>query len=227
MNTAKIDEFYSLMEDYYYNKTAPSVTQISDSCKRDPFRVLISTIISLRTKDSVTLKASKSLFKLSADPENMMNLSEEEIVNAIYPAGFYRRKAVTIKAICKDIVERFGGKVPADLDKLLSLKGVGRKTANLVLVEGFGMDAVCVDTHVHRICNRAGIVKTKTPDETEMCLREILPVQYWKKWNEMLVSYGQNVCKPRGPLCSSCKLFHLCDKVGVKIKGDSHETPDR
>ncbi|MEC9491720.1 endonuclease III domain-containing protein [Flexistipes sp.] len=227
MKTTKIHEFYSLLEDYYFSQKPPSVTQISDRCKRDPFRVLISTIISLRTKDSVTLKASESLFELSSEPEKMMNLAEEEIINAIYPAGFYRRKAVTIKAVCKDIVERFDGKVPADLDELLSLKGVGRKTANLVLVEGFGMDAVCVDTHVHRICNRAGFVKTKTPDETEMRLREILPVKYWKKWNEMLVSYGQNVCKPRGPLCSSCKLFHLCDKVGVKIKGDSHETPDR
>lgn len=227
MSADKIDEFYSLLEDYYHNRVAPSVTQISNNCKKDPFRVLVSTIISLRTKDAVTLKASEKLFRLADEPAEIMSLSEEEIANAIYPAGFYKKKAATIKGICGNLLEKFAGEVPADLDLLLSLKGVGRKTANLVLVEGFDMDAVCVDTHVHRICNRAGFVKTKTPDETELRLREILPVKYWKKWNEMLVSFGQNVCKPRGALCSTCKMFDICDKVGLKIIGVSHETSDR
>jgi len=182
--------------------------------KRGPFEILISCILSLRTKDETTGEASRRLFSLALTPEEMSHLSEKKIERAIYPAGFYRVKAKTIRAISRDIIERFGGDVPDTMEGLLSLKGVGRKTANLVLASGFGIPAICVDTHVHRITNRWGLVKTKTPEKTEFALRELLPKRYWKDINPNLVPYGQFVCAPLSPHCSECPVT-ACSRVDV------------
>lgn len=212
MDLKHLDTFYLVLEEFYSKTRSPSVTQISKNCKRNPYMVLISTIISLRTKDAVTVESSKKLFKLAKSPKEMLKYSPEDIQMAIYPAGFYKKKSYTILEISKTLIDRYDGAVPSSLDELLKLKGVGRKTANLVLVEGFDKDAICVDTHVHRICNRAGLVDTKTPDETEIVLRRILPKVYWKKINEMLVVYGQNICKPVSPACFYCKFEQICAK---------------
>ncbi|WP_022846458.1 MULTISPECIES: endonuclease III domain-containing protein [unclassified Desulfurobacterium] len=183
---------------------------------RDPFKILISTILSLRTKDEVTARASERLFKKADNPYDMVKLSEKEIEELIYPVGFYRNKAKTIKEICKTLIGKYDGKVPDSLDELLKLKGVGRKTANLVVTLGFNKPGICVDTHVHRIMNRIGYVKTKTPEETEFALRKKLPKKYWKIINELLVALGQHVCHPTSPKCSICPIRDYCQKVGVK-----------
>ncbi|WP_456484992.1 endonuclease III domain-containing protein [Desulfurobacterium sp.] len=183
---------------------------------RDPFKILISTILSLRTKDEVTARASERLFKKADNPYDMVKLSEKEIEELIYPVGFYRNKAKTIKEICKTLIEKYDGKVPDSLDELLKLKGVGRKTANLVVTLGFNKPGICVDTHVHRIMNRIGYVKTKTPEETEFALRKKLPKKYWKIINELLVSLGQHICHPISPKCSICPIRDYCQKVGVR-----------
>ncbi len=198
------------------NRWKVPVVSLIGKRDKDPFKVLISTIISLRTKDEITEKASERLFSLADNPYDMLKIPEEEIQNAIYPAGFYKNKATTIKEICITLVEKYGGKVPDNLEELLSLKGVGRKTANLVLSEGFGKPAICVDTHVHRISNRLGIVKSKTPEETEKQLSEKIPVEHWNRINENLVAFGQAICKPISPLCSKCPVSDLCPKIGVK-----------
>ncbi len=211
----KIDLIYNILSEEYKNLKTPSVTQISKSNKKNPYKILVGTIISLRTKDEVTLKSSKRLFEKADTPEKMLKLSEEEIQKLIYPAGFYRNKSKTILEISRKLIDEYEGKVPSNLDELLKFKGIGRKTANLVLVEGFGIDAVCVDVHVHRICNRLGILKTKTPDETEMVLRKILPKKYWIDFNEILVAYGQKICRPVSPYCSKCKLDLYCEKINV------------
>ncbi len=195
----------------------PSVTLVGKRWK-SPFLVLISCILSLRTKDQTTLPAAERLFTLADSPEKMLKLTTAQIEKIIYPVGFYRTKARTILGICKDIIEKFNGKVPDELDVLLTMNGVGRKTANLVLTEGFSQPAVCVDTHVHRISNRLGYVKTRTPEETEMALRKKLPKRYWRGYNALLVTWGQNVCKPVSPLCSRCPIDRYCDRVGVTIR---------
>jgi endonuclease-3 len=197
-------------------KWNPPVVSLVGKRTKDPYKVLISTLISLRTKDEVTEKASSRLFSLADNPYDMLKLTEEEIAKAIYPAGFYRNKAKTIKNISKQIVERYGGKVPDTLEELLSFKGVGRKTANLVLSEGFGKPAICVDIHVHRISNRLGIVKSKNPEETEKQLMEKIPKEHWNRINENLVAFGQTVCKPVSPFCSKCPVSQYCEKHGVK-----------
>jgi endonuclease III len=182
---------------------------------RDPFQILISCLISLRTKDEVTGEASARLFRLARTPRTLARLPAATIANAIYPAGFYRTKARTIKEVSHTILERHDGKVPDEMDALLAFKGVGRKTANLVLTIGFGMPGICVDTHVHRISNRLGIVKTKTPEQTEFALRKVLPRRHWIPYNDLLVTFGQHVCKPISPLCSTCPVRDLCMRIGV------------
>ncbi|OGI30448.1 MAG: endonuclease III, partial [Candidatus Melainabacteria bacterium RIFOXYA12_FULL_32_12] len=180
---------------------------------RDPFKTIISCILSLRTKDETTYGATLRLFSLGSTPNDFLKLSEEEIQKAIYPVGFYRNKAKVILGICQDLLANYNGLVPDDIDELLKLKGVGRKTANLVVSKGYDKPAICVDTHVHRISNRLGYVKTKTPDETEMALREKLPVKYWLKINDLLVTHGQNTCKPIGPKCTICIIEPYCNKI--------------
>jgi endonuclease-3 len=195
-----------------WNPTAVSAVA-QDS--RDPFRILISCLISLRTKDEVTADASARLFRLARTPRAMRRLPAARIARAIYPAGFYRTKAKTIRELCRTLLGNHGGKVPDDLETLLTLKGVGRKTANLVVTIGFGKPGICVDTHVHRISNRLGIVRTKTPEQTEFALRQILPPRHWIPYNDLLVTFGQNVCKPISPLCTACPVHTLCPRIGV------------
>lgn len=196
------------------NLPSPSVTMVGKRWK-SPFLVLISCIMSLRTKDETTLPASERLFRLADNPQDMLTLSIAQIEKAIYPVGFYKTKARTIKGICRDLIDRFGGTVPDEIDDLLTLKGVGRKTANLVVIEGFDKPGICVDTHVHRISNRFGYVKTKMPDETEQVLRAKLPLKHWKQYNEMLVVWGQNICRPISPFCSTCPVKECCARRGV------------
>ena len=191
----------------------PSVTVIAK--KNDPFAVLISCIISLRTRDEVTELASARLFALANTPVELLKLSDSKIEKAIYPAAFFRNKTKSMKEMCNIFVEEYSGKIPDKLEELLKLKGVGRKTANLTLTLGHNKPGICVDIHVHRICNRLGYVKTKSPDETEMVLREILPKQFWKGFNDLLVSFGQNLCKPVSPFCSTCGIENHCSKVDV------------
>ena len=179
----------------------PSVSLIAEEDK-DPYRVLVSTLISLRTKDEVTLEASKRLFRIAPDIKSLSQMQPEQIAELIKPAGFYKRKGEQIKKVATIIVNDFNGIVPDDMDTLLSLPGVGIKTASLVLNLGYGIDAVCVDCHVHEIANRLGWVDTKTAENTEKRLREILPQRFWIPLNELLVRYGQKVCTPVSPFCS-------------------------
>jgi endonuclease-3 len=195
-----------------WNPTALAVVAERD---RDPFRVLIACILSLRTQDTTTGPASERLFAVAATPEAMLKVPMRRIARLIYPVGFYRTKARVILGICRDLLERFDGLVPDTIDALLTLDGVGRKTANLVVTMGYGKPGICVDTHVHRISNRLGYVKTRTPEETEMALRAKLPRRYWIGYNDLLVSFGQNVCTPISPRCSGCPVRMLCRRVGV------------
>jgi len=188
----------------------PSVSTVAEKYHRDPWAVLVSTIISLRTKDEVTLEASRRLLAEAPSPEKLLTLEAETIGRLIYPAGFYRTKAANLRRIAAILLESHGGKVPPDMESLLSLPGAGRKTANLVLIEAFGLPGLCVDTHVHRISNRLGWVATKSPEKTEMALREILPKEYWQPINPLLVLYGQRVCRPIGPRCSQCVIREYC-----------------
>jgi endonuclease III len=182
-----------------------------------PFTVLISCILSLRTQDRTTLAASDRLFSITNEPESMVATPVEKIERAIYPVSFYRTKARTIHAICKQLLAQYDGEVPSVLDELLALPGVGRKTANIVVTLGFQKPGIAVDTHVHRISNRLGYVRTRTPEKTEMALRRKLPPRYWIVFNDLLVAYGQNLCKPISPHCSTCKIAAYCRRVGVKV----------
>jgi endonuclease-3 len=197
----------------------PSVTAVAGEHKKEPnkpWAVLVSTILSLRTKDEVTLKTSKALLEKAPGPKELVRLGEERTAELAYPAGFYRTKAANLQKIAVILLTQYDGKVPADMDALLSLPGVGRKTANLVLTEAFDMDGICVDIHVHRISNRMGWVETDEPNKTEMELREILPKRYWKRINALLVLYGQNICRPVSPFCSRCSLAKNCQRHGVE-----------
>lgn len=195
---------------------AASVNRIADSDSRpDPFKVLLSTIISLRTRDEVTFAASERLFERAATAAAVRALGETRIAQLIYPAGFYRTKASRIVLICEILETRYGGSVPDSPEHLTALPGVGRKTANLVLGLGFGIPAICVDIHVHRISNRLGWVATRTPEQTERALAAIVPERFWIPMNEWLVGFGQRVCTPRSPRCGSCPLSDGCPRTGV------------
>jgi len=194
----------------------PIVSHLAES-ERDPFVILISTLLSLRTKDEVTAEATDRLFALASTPEEMLKVPQAKIARTIYPVGFYRVKAKTIHSTCRELINRFGSKVPDQLDDLLSIKGVGRKTANLVVTLAYGKDGICVDTHVHRISNRLGYVRTKTPDETEFALRARLPRRHWIIYNTLMVAFGRKTCKPISPLCSACPIKPYCARVGVTV----------
>lgn len=185
---------------------------LMDSFK-DPYLVLISCILSLRTNDRTTYPATLRMLKLAKTPQQMMNVDVKDLEKAIYPVGFYKNKAGQIIELSKIIVEKYNGKVPDSIDELCKFKGVGRKTANLVMTLGFGVPAICVDVHVHRICNRLGYVKTSNPEETEFALREKLPIKYWIPINSLLVTHGQNVCKPIKPMCDNCPVNSYCCKL--------------
>jgi endonuclease III len=192
----------------------PPVSAMAEQ-KADPFKILISTIISARTKDEVTGPATERLFSLADSPEEMQKLSEKKIEKAIFPAGFYHTKAKAIRMASGELVERFGSRVPDTIEELLTLPGVGRKTANLVVTLAHNKAGICVDTHVHRITNRWGYVRTKAPHETEQALRAKLPKKHWIAINTILVTHGQNICKPISPFCSRCPVSKFCDRIGV------------
>jgi endonuclease III len=190
-----------------------SVAEVSRA--RDPFRVLAATILSLRTKDETTAAASRRLFEAADTPEAMLRLSARRIERLIFPVGFYRTKARTLRGISRALLERFGGKVPGSLEDLLTLKGVGRKTANLVLTLGHGRPGICVDVHVHRITNRWGYLETRDPEATEMHLRDVLPARHWMEINDILVTFGKFLCRPVSPWCSRCPVVRHCARVDV------------
>ena len=193
----------------------PVVGVVARESARDPFRIFISCLLSLRTKDKTTSEASSRLFALARTPSALLSLPLKTIERAIYPVGFYRTKAKSIHAICRRLLEVYRGTVPDSIDELVTLSGVGRKTANLVVTVGYQKPGICVDIHVHRISNRWGYVKTTKPEETEEALRRKLPEKYWITFNDLLVPYGQNLCQPVSPFCSRCKLIKYCDRVGV------------
>lgn len=215
MKKSDIHRIIRILKKEVHKWNVPIVTLTAQS-SNDPFKVLISTILSLRTQDSTTAKASNRLFRLADKPEDMLKLSAKEIEQAIYPVGFHKTKAKTILLISRELIEKYDSKVPDDIDKLLELKGVGRKTANLVVTMGYGKPGICVDTHVHRISNRWGYIRTKNPFETEMALREKLPKRYWVEYNSLLVAFGQHLCRPVSPKCSECVVEKYCAKIGVE-----------
>jgi endonuclease-3 len=208
-----VDEVLGRIERAYQDWPRPAVTEISR--KRDPFLVLVATLLSLRTKDETTAAAAARLFKLADTAEAMIRLNSRMIEKTIYPVGFYRTKTSSILKICKTLIDQYGGNVPDSMDGLLRLQGVGRKTANLVMTRGFNKPGICVDTHVHRIPNRWGYIRTRSPEQTEMRLRDKLPPQYWIPINDWLVAFGQQICKPVSPLCTECPVSSYCRRVGV------------
>jgi endonuclease-3 len=203
------------LQEVLHTAPLPAVSELAQRLPHEPFHVLVSTMISLRTKDEVTAGASGRLLGRAPTPKALSELSPEEIGRLIYPAGFYNTKARNLQAMATVLVEKHQGVVPSDMDALLELPGVGRKTANLVRNLGFGLDGICVDTHVHRISNRLGWVRTRTPHETELALEEILPRRFWIPINELLVRFGQRICTPLSPRCSICLVAGHCRQVGV------------
>jgi len=210
-----IDKIYSLLRKDYKKFKTPVAQTISEE-DNNPFKILISTILSARTKDTITLEASNRLFRKAHKLSDLEKLSTKEIEELIYPVGFYKTKARHLKKLPSAIKTLFLGQIPITPSELMKLPGVGRKTANLVSTVAFGYPAICVDTHVHRITNRLGLVKTKTPKETELTLMTILPKRLWQETNHLLVSFGQNICLPISPYCSKCCLRKECPKINVK-----------
>ncbi len=210
----EIDRAIALLKQSSKRWDATTIAQVAEETS-DPFKILVSTVLSARTKDETTAEASKRLYKLASTPQEMVKLTTNQIEKAIYPVGFYRTKAKNVLSLCQTLIEKYNEKVPDKLEDLMTLKGVGRKTANLVVTMAFQKHGICVDTHVHRISNRWGLVKTKNPKETEFALYKVLPKKYWITYNDLLVSFGQNVCKPISPLCSICPIENLCPKIGV------------
>jgi endonuclease-3 len=209
-----IDRFVEILKAASRQWQAPIVTFIANR-GATPFEILVSTILSLRTKDEVTSQAAARLFAQARTPEAILALGEQAVARLIYPVGFYPTKAGRLIQISHMILNQYQGKVPDSIDELLKLPGVGRKTANLVLVEGYRKDAICVDTHVHRISNRIGYVQTKTPEQTEFALRSQLPRKHWMGYNELLVAFGQVLCRPVSPFCSQCPVSGMCPRIGV------------
>lgn len=214
MDNQTIHTVLSILQKEAEHWNVPIVTLIAER-SNDPYQILISTLLSLRTKDETTTEASRRLFEKAASPEQMLTLDTKTIQDLIFPVGFYKRKAENLKQVSQMILDRYHGKVPDTLEELLELPGVGRKTANLVVTLGFGKPGICVDTHVHRITNRFGYVKTKSPDETEMALRHKLPEPWWIPINDILVAFGQSLCRPISPWCSQCQVNRWCEKIGV------------
>jgi endonuclease-3 len=209
-----IRRFVATLETHYSTWNAPVVT-LEAQRGASPFEILVSTLLSLRTKDEVTVDATSRLLARARTPQQMVALATEEIADLIYPVGFYPTKARRLKEICRLLLDQHQGRVPDQLETLLALPGVGRKTANLVLGEGFGQPAICVDTHVHRISNRIGYVATATPDKTELALRDKLPLSLWLRYNPLLVAFGQTLCRPISPFCSRCPVAAMCPRIGV------------
>lgn len=212
--TARFKRIVPVLRKTVLGDPVPSVTEIARR-SRSPFKVLVSTVISARTKDEVTGEAARRLFAVASTPGTLKALSAKRIEELIYPAGFYHTKAKAIRALSAKLVSEFGGRVPDTMEMLLTLPGVGRKTANLVLTLGFGLPGICVDTHVHRVANRLGIIKTKVPAETEACLRATLPKGHWLEINDLLVTFGKTICAPVSPRCSICPIARSCARAEV------------
>ena len=215
MNDGDIEIVLRLVRKSIQQWPVSFMERLSAETEADPFRILIACVLTLRTRDQAAAQASERLFSLSDGPQSMVNIPLKKIEKAIFPVGFYQTKAKQIRAMSKQICEEFKGTVPDDIDALLKLPGVGRKTANLVRTVGYKKPGICVDIHVHRICNRIGYVRTKKPDETECVLRKNLPQKHWITFNSLLVPFGQNQCTPISPRCSSCPIRHFCQRVGV------------
>ncbi len=213
-NASRVRELVRRLEDFRRSCRVTTLVEEQET-SRSPFRLLVACVISLRTKDEVTAEASRRLFEIAPTPDRLAKLEEERIARAIYPAGFYNTKAAQLKEIARIIRDDFNDEVPASEAELLAMPGVGRKTANLVLGLGFGIPAICVDTHVHRISNRLGMVSTKTPEQTERALMQVLPRDLWVPINDLLVTFGQNRCHPTSPRCTGCPLEDLCPRIGV------------
>lgn len=214
MDNNTIEKVLRILKEKYRDWKPPIVTEIANNTG-DPFRILISTVLSSRTKDAVTRKASQRLFEKARTPREIAKLSSEEIEKLIYPVGFFHTKAKRLPELARILIDKYKGKVPDKLEELIKLPGVGRKTANLVVTIGFGKPGICVDTHVHRISNRFGYVKTKSPEETEFALRGKLPSKWWIVYNDFLVTLGQNICFPRKPDCAICPVNKLCEKINI------------
>ena len=214
MDTPTIEKVLSILRKEVKQWDVPIITLIART-KKDPFRVLIATVLSLRTKDQVTAEAAQKLFAQADTAKTMLELTQKEIQELIYPVGFYKVKSKNIIFICEKLQKEYHGKVPADMDKLLAFPNVGRKTANLVLSDGFGIPTMCVDVHVNRISNRFGYIKTENPFESEMALRAKLPKKYWIEYNFILVAFGQHLCTPISPWCSKCPVSKYCERKNI------------
>lgn len=223
MDSQNLCNILDILEKWKVEANRPVVECVKEEYN-DPFYIIVATILSLRTRDETTRKAFENLRKKIKDVHQLREIGVKELEKLIYPVGFYKNKAKTLKEIANVLIEKFNGKVPSDMEKLLSIKGVGRKTANLVLIEGFDKEGICVDTHVHRILNLWGYVKTKSPDETEMVLREKLPKKYWKRINAILVTFGQNICKPVSLKCNICPVYEYCTYKKKKKRVDGKES---
>ena len=214
MKTSDIPAVNRLLKKEFAKQHAPIIELVAAQT-RDPFHVLVGTILSARTKDACTAGAVRRLFAEISSPDDLREIPLERLEKLIFPVGFYHEKARHLKALPDALREKFGGVLPDTVEALCELPGVGRKTANLVVALGFDKPAICVDVHVHRISNRLGLLRTKTPFETEMALRELLPVRYWKTWNSYLVSFGQTRCAPRNPHCGDCPIRSFCDECNA------------
>lgn len=214
MKKIDIAKINSILKEEFPKWNVP-IIELIEAQTKDPFKVLLGTILSARTKDQVTAAASRKLFAKVKNAKDLEKLSEKEVAELIYPVGFYKTKAKHLKALPGVLQEKFGGKLPETVEELTELPGVGRKTANLVVAVAFHKPAICVDTHVHKINNRLGYVKTKTPLETEMVLRKKLPLPYWITYNTYLVAFGQRICVPVSPKCSECPIKQYCNQVGI------------
>jgi endonuclease III len=216
MDTETLEKVLRILRREIRKWKVPAVGIIAGQAVDRPFETLISTILSLRTKDAVTEQASRRILSAAPAPQAMIRLTVSQIEKLIYPVGFYHTKAKNIKETCRHLLERYGGKVPRKIEELLTLPGVGRKTANLVVTVGYNRPGICVDTHVHRITNIWGYVRERAPDDTEFALRAKLPGKHWKTLNDILVTFGQNLCVPVSPWCSKCPVGVYCPKLGVK-----------
>jgi endonuclease-3 len=216
MDTPTLNKVLRKLKNEVKRWKVPAVGVVAERAADRPFETLVSTILSLRTKDKVTEAASHRLLARAPTPEILVSVTIAEIERLIYPVGFYHTKAANLLKTCQILLHDYGGSVPQSIDKLLTFPGVGRKTANLVLTVGFGDYGICVDTHVHRISNIWGYVATKTPEETEFALRKKLPRRHWKTYNDILVTFGQNLCVPVSPWCSKCPVAEHCPRIGLK-----------
>jgi len=223
MKISDIPAVYRLLAKEYNKHDAP-VVEFQKTQSDDPFFILVATILSARTKDETTSEVCRRLFRVVKKPADLFKYTRQQLERLIFPIGFYRTKAKHLLQLPAVLEREFGGRIPDEIDDLCRLPGVGRKTANLVRAVAFNKPAICVDVHVHRICNRLGLLKTKNPFETEFALRKILPEKYWITWNSVLVSYGQTLCKPVSPFCNRCPIIRYCARTGVKTR---HYTPSR